>query len=463
MARRVLGRSRLFAFVGALVTLLGPRGMRGQTCTLTCPKDVTLKALSGQNGIVFTFSDPVRGGDCGAITCSPASGSFFPVGTTTVACGSATGGGFCEFTVTVLAFEEKTRTFPDTTTSVAAKGTLGRYTVYNDVGPKDQWLIDDGENPLAAVPHPRFFALDSAPAGGNRLAFLGHNFSVNQAQVALINPTVSPARISYYAVSLDVLSQGGGLRGDGLGNLAAWSIGAGNVAFHRYDMADGQFAYLTQATKSSPRPVDVVINPNGFYVLNSGSRSMVWVPANLGAGKSYPLNFAPTSGAQSSKANTILIGDANQPVIREWTWLGQEVAQYPVGAPVYGVGYLPTGCLAGFKQPRTVALFGESAYADLIDYTIPGTAQPLDFKPVPGKRPLSILLDLVSGNKGVVDVLTIEGVPADRNSAATGIPVEDIRTLPQSASASPRFALLGLALIVAGAVLAREVRKGEGR
>src|SRR5262249_34758785 len=40
-------------------------------------------------------------GDCGAVTSSPASGSFFPLGTTTVNVSSATGGGSCSFTINV--------------------------------------------------------------------------------------------------------------------------------------------------------------------------------------------------------------------------------------------------------------------------------------------------------------------------------------------------------------------------
>ncbi|HKR61455.1 MAG TPA: HYR domain-containing protein [Pyrinomonadaceae bacterium] len=85
-------------------------------CTLNCPDNI--------NAVANTTEDPgtgpVRGthvsftvepeGDCGAVTATPASGSFFPVGSTTVNVTSATGGGSCSFIVLV----EDTGTDPPT-------------------------------------------------------------------------------------------------------------------------------------------------------------------------------------------------------------------------------------------------------------------------------------------------------------------------------------------------------------
>lgn len=75
-----------------------------QACSLTCPDNVNATAnttVNDQRGAVVTFDAAEPTGDCGAVTASPASGSFFPVGTTTVTVSSATGGGSCSFTVTV--------------------------------------------------------------------------------------------------------------------------------------------------------------------------------------------------------------------------------------------------------------------------------------------------------------------------------------------------------------------------
>jgi hypothetical protein len=46
------------------------------------------------------YPAPTTGGACGTVTCNPASGSFFSVGTTTVNCNASSEPG-CSFTVTV--------------------------------------------------------------------------------------------------------------------------------------------------------------------------------------------------------------------------------------------------------------------------------------------------------------------------------------------------------------------------
>lgn len=69
-------------------------------CTLTCPSNITVPADSGQAGAVVTYSTPGSTGNCGQITSNPASGSFFPVGTTTVISVGDTGDA-CSFQVTV--------------------------------------------------------------------------------------------------------------------------------------------------------------------------------------------------------------------------------------------------------------------------------------------------------------------------------------------------------------------------
>src|SRR5882672_6621817 len=68
---------------------------------LTCSANVTRANDPNQCGAVVNFPAPtpqVTG--CGTIGCTPASGSFFPVGTTTVTC-TSTGGASCSFTVRV--------------------------------------------------------------------------------------------------------------------------------------------------------------------------------------------------------------------------------------------------------------------------------------------------------------------------------------------------------------------------
>ena len=66
----------------------------------TCPPNQTKNNDLNQCGAVVTYPAPTASTGCGTVTCSPASGSFFPVGTTTVTCATAAGPS-CTFTVTV--------------------------------------------------------------------------------------------------------------------------------------------------------------------------------------------------------------------------------------------------------------------------------------------------------------------------------------------------------------------------
>ena len=70
-------------------------------CVLTCPSNITQSAASGESGATVTYSTPTTSGDCGqSVLSTPASGSFFSLGTTTVTATTQTGG-ICTFQVTV--------------------------------------------------------------------------------------------------------------------------------------------------------------------------------------------------------------------------------------------------------------------------------------------------------------------------------------------------------------------------
>ena len=79
---------------------------------IICPADITQSNDAGQCGAVVTYSAPTGdGSNCGTISCSPASGSFFAIGTTAVTCDS-TAGPTCSFNVTVNDTEIPTLTTP---------------------------------------------------------------------------------------------------------------------------------------------------------------------------------------------------------------------------------------------------------------------------------------------------------------------------------------------------------------
>lgn len=72
-----------------------------QPCVLNCPPNIVAVKPSGQCGVVVDYGAAATTGDkCGALTCNPSSGAFFPVGTTAVVCANNTGAP-CSFTVTV--------------------------------------------------------------------------------------------------------------------------------------------------------------------------------------------------------------------------------------------------------------------------------------------------------------------------------------------------------------------------
>jgi large repetitive protein len=69
-------------------------------CTINCPSPITDNVAPGTCAKVETYSAPTTTGTCGTVTCSPASGSSFPKGVTTVTC-STTAGPSCMLTVTI--------------------------------------------------------------------------------------------------------------------------------------------------------------------------------------------------------------------------------------------------------------------------------------------------------------------------------------------------------------------------
>src|SRR4030095_5066908 len=88
-------------------------------CVLTCPANITQSNDPNQCGAVVNYPAPTTSGGCGTVTCSPASGSFFPVGTTTVTCSEPTPT-TCSFTVTVNDTQPPVITCPANVTAVTA-------------------------------------------------------------------------------------------------------------------------------------------------------------------------------------------------------------------------------------------------------------------------------------------------------------------------------------------------------
>jgi hypothetical protein len=80
-------------------------------CSITCPANITVSNTSGQCGAVVTYPAPTTTMGCGTVTCTPASGATYPVGTTMVNC-TTTAGPTCSFTITVNDTQPPTVTCP---------------------------------------------------------------------------------------------------------------------------------------------------------------------------------------------------------------------------------------------------------------------------------------------------------------------------------------------------------------
>ena len=82
------------------------------SCVLTCPADITVGNDSGACGAAVSFTAP---SGPGTVTCDHSSGSFFPVGTTSVTCTSSLGSS-CTFHVTVNDTQSPSITAPPNVT-----------------------------------------------------------------------------------------------------------------------------------------------------------------------------------------------------------------------------------------------------------------------------------------------------------------------------------------------------------
>jgi hypothetical protein len=108
------------------------------TCKLVCPNDITgVCKESGTCRATVSYSAPTTTGDCNVvgITCTPASGSSFPAGSTTVTCAANDACGRtvdrCSFTVTVNDCEAPTINCPDVVTQCNETGICGAHVTFS--------------------------------------------------------------------------------------------------------------------------------------------------------------------------------------------------------------------------------------------------------------------------------------------------------------------------------------------
>ncbi len=113
-----------------------------QSPTITCPADVTRTNDAGQCGAVVTYTTPTPTDNCpgATVACQPASGTLFPVGTTTVTCtatDASANTGTCTFTVTVNDTQPPSITCPANATVPTAAGQCAALVAYTTPTPTD--------------------------------------------------------------------------------------------------------------------------------------------------------------------------------------------------------------------------------------------------------------------------------------------------------------------------------------
>ncbi len=114
MLRLALCSVALIAMLALALTGQPPLGPveKASACTLT-HSNIQVSNDPNQAGAVVNYGPPsTTGGDCGTITCSPASGSFFPLGTTEVVCSATPTGVRDSFLIKVVDTQPPTVTAP---------------------------------------------------------------------------------------------------------------------------------------------------------------------------------------------------------------------------------------------------------------------------------------------------------------------------------------------------------------
>ena len=81
-------------------------------CLIIPPSNITVNNTQGQCGAIVNYPAATVAGECGSLTYSQASGTFFPVGVTTVTVSSPSSGEQASFTITVKDVEAPTITCP---------------------------------------------------------------------------------------------------------------------------------------------------------------------------------------------------------------------------------------------------------------------------------------------------------------------------------------------------------------
>jgi hypothetical protein len=312
-----------------ILTITGP------ACTLTCPGNITVSNDTNQCAAVVTYANPTTSGTCGTVTCSPASGAMFPVGTTTVNC-SEPGGGNCSFTVTVNYTQVPTIT-PGGPTTFCAGGSV---TLTSNSASGNQWNLNG--NPIGGATNQTFVAT----ASGNYTVTvtIGACSSTSAVTTVTVNPTpptptITPGGPTTFcaggSVTLTSSSATGNqwyLNGNPIG-------GATNQTFNA--TASGSYTVVVTASGCSSAPSSatvVTVNPAPpTPTITPGG------PTTFCAGGSVTLTSSSATGNQWYLNGNPIGGETNQ------TYVATASGNYTVVVTA-------SGCPSAPSAPTTVTV-----------------------------------------------------------------------------------------------------------
>src|SRR5574337_321197 len=314
---------------------------------VTPPANQVSAAASSLGSIVFyptaTATDNV--GIVGQVTCTPASGTLFPVGTTTVDCSASDAAGnvgHASFVVTVQDTTAPTITVPSTVTQEASSS--GGATVTYAVSASD---LVDGTVPVACT-----------PTSGSQFGLTTTNVSCNAHDTAgntatasfsvIVKDTTAPLLIPPIAISLPAI-----------GPLTTVSLGTPTVT----DIVD-------------PHPTVTNNAPSGGFTV--GTTTVTWTANNL-AHNSQSATQSVT--VQDTTAPTITA----PPVTAQATGPSGATVTYSVSATDLVDGTVPVTCdhLSGSSFPigSTTVSCNATDHASNVSHasftiTVSDTAQP---------------------------------------------------------------------------------------
>jgi hypothetical protein len=271
-----------------------------QTCSITAPANIVKSNDPNQCGAVVTFPNPTTSGTCGVVSTSPASGSFFPVGTTTVTT-TSTAGTTATFTVTVNDTQAPTITCPSNITATTAPNATSTTVTY----PSPATASDNcpGTTITYSPASGSSFNLGTTPvtatakdASGNT-ATCTFNVTVNQPQSFQINSPTYAVSETGGAVSL-VVTRSGGSSGTATVDYATQDGSATQKGDYIIERGTLTFANgETSKTIQIPIIDDVYVEGNETFTLNL----------------SNPLGGGSSIGGNSSTEVTIVDNDTTTP------------------------------------------------------------------------------------------------------------------------------------------------------